>query len=66
MYVIVNVQDGTLFRMLFNNVVYTDFSISKASVFNNLDLAKKQCEVCNELGDDNFVVKQIVLEDPKQ
>lgn len=63
MYVIVNAKDSSYFYMLNNSVVYTKPSILKTTIFDNLDLANKQCEICNELSENTFVVKQVVLQD---
>lgn len=63
MYVIINTKDSSYFYMLNNNTVFTKPNILKTTIFNDLDMANKQCEVCNELSNDTFVVKQVVLQD---
>lgn len=63
MYVIIKTNDSSYFYMLINSIVHTNTNIVKANIFDDLDLAKKQCEICNKLSEDTFVVKQIVLQD---
>lgn len=63
MYVIINAKDSSYFYMLNNNTVFTKQNILKTTIFNDLDMANKQCEICNKLSNDTFVVKQVVLQD---
>lgn len=63
MYVLVEVETSKYFYVFMNNNIGINESLSKANIFYDLDLAKKQCEICNEVSNSKFLVKEIILQD---